>query len=366
MSIAIVGKVIMNKLLGRYFFVISMFFSSYTHAKCYDTNTNVIHTQGININLTGKLIDRNSKYPVTETTKFTGIISCNNDRNNVFTYTSLAPRDRPIYIGFNKGLQWVRVAINTDLSGNHVVNKKFIEASELNKSFEIEFQRVDRKPLLASGIEVTGDNVEMNSLIILANRRGNLNLLELGWVLSLFRTWPPIEGDLYAQTVEIRLSNYATTCKFNNAGLTVSLPKVSRTQLVAGGENSQLGKTPFTLNMSCDGLTANNTTDRNIKMFLSSNNLHATDKSLMVDSAAGAASGVGLRLMHENNLGQPVVLSSSNTAIGNATALFSRNSGAAVNSNFEIPMSVHYYPHQPNNIKAGKIKTSATLNIIYD
>ena len=167
---------------------------------------------------------------------------------------------------------------------------------------------------------------------------------------------------MFGQPMTIKYAPKLTTCSFDNAGLTVHLPTLGIPQLSA---SAQPGLTPFTLNMSCQNLGTNGTSDRAIEMFLSSTQLLSTDSSVLVDTSSGAAQGVGLRLIQRNNPQQPVIFSTSTTSRGNATLLFNVAAGGALSKTFTLPMAASYYVWAPAKVSQGKLNTTATLNIIY-
>ncbi|HGJ5875512.1 MAG TPA: hypothetical protein ACHBX0_02770 [Arsenophonus sp.] len=53
------------------------------------------------------------------------------------------------------------------------------------------------------------------------------------------------------------------------------------------------GYQPFTLNFSCNDLMTGNKTTRNIAMFLASNNLHNSDKTVLINTTSQGAKGIG-------------------------------------------------------------------------
>lgn len=86
--------------------------------------------------------------------------------------------------------------------------------------------------------------------------------------------------------------------------------------------NNQPGYTPFSLNISCQNMQQEGIADRAVEMFLSSNNLLASDASVLTNANAGGAQGVGLRLVKRDMPSSPVVLSPSNVDRGSAHHCF--------------------------------------------
>jgi type 1 fimbria pilin len=184
----------------------------------------------------------------------------------------------------------------------------------------------------------------------------------LVWIASFFQYWPLDERDMFSQNLIITYTPRMATCNFNNAGLMVNLPTIGIAQLT---KVSQPGYTPFTLNFSCSNLLANGSTDRAIDMFLSSNDLLSTDNSVLVNNSPGAAQGVGIKVTKRETPNAPVVFSTSTLNRGNATSIFSAAAGAVVESNFSIGMGAYYFPYSPAQLTSGKVRATATLNIIY-
>lgn len=67
------------------------------------------------------------------------------------------------------------------------------------------------------------------------------------------------------------------------------------------------GYQPFSLNFSCSDLLTGNKTTRNIAMFLASNNLHSTDKTVLINTTQQGAKGVGFRLVQGNKTSSPIL-----------------------------------------------------------
>ncbi|OJH82947.1 hypothetical protein ASJ78_03674 [Serratia marcescens] len=183
----------------------------------------------------------------------------------------------------------------------------------------------------------------------------------LTWLLNGFN-WPYDQRDMYGQPMTIKYAPKMTTCTFDNAGLAVKLPTLGISQITQGAQN---GLTPFTLNFSCQNRQSGGTADRDINMFLSSNNLLSSDNTVLIDKSAEAAKGIGIRLVKTASPNNPVTLSLSSVTPGAATSLFHVGTGNALDAQFSIGMAAYYYPYSPTAMSSGGINTSATLNIIY-
>ena len=294
----------------------------------------------ISVDLSDKLTPATPTWTGSFTTQYSGSFNCSTG-NSEFSYTPILSTDSnyATILGFSNNKYMVRAEITSThpnktlaASGNHT-------ASELNTPFTVRFTLVNQ-----SGTTLAGDTATMSDVLFVSDMSG-MSLWEI-------ITWP----------MTIKYAPKLTTCSFDNAGLTVTLPTLGIPQLSA---SSQPGLTPFTLNMSCQNLSANGSSDRAIEMFLSSNQLLSTDSSVLVDTSSSAAQGVGLRLIQRNNPQLPVVFSTSTTSRGNATLLFSVAAGGALNKTFTLPMAASYYVWAPGKVTQGKLNTSATLNIIY-
>ncbi|KNE87662.1 hypothetical protein PSTG_18947 [Puccinia striiformis f. sp. tritici PST-78] len=119
------------------------------------------------------------------------------------------------------------------------------------------------------------------------------------------------------------------------------------------------------LNFKCEQLAANNTATRAIDIFLSSNTLLSTDNSVMVDNTNGAAKGAGIRLVNVGQPDAPIVLSTSTASRNNASSLFNVQRGGSLTSSFSLSLAAFYFAYAPTDVSAGKINTTATLNIVY-
>lgn len=322
----------------------------------------------ISVDLSDKLTPATPTWTGSFSTQYSGSFNCSTG-NSEFSYTPILSTDSKYatILGFSNDKYRVRAEITSthpnktlSASGNHT-------ASELNTPFTVRFTLVDQ-----SGTTLSGDTATMSDVLFVSDMSGmsfweiitwpiNQLVKIVQWLFNGFK-WPYDNRDMFGQPMIIKYAPKLTTCSFDNAGLTVHLPTLGIPQLSA---SAQPGLTPFTLNMSCQNLGTNGTSDRAIEMFLSSTQLLSTDSSVLVDTSSGAAQGVGLRLIERNNPQQPVVFSTSTTSRGNATLLFNVAAGGALSKTFTLPMAASYYVWAPAKVSQGKLNTTATLNIIY-
>lgn len=348
-------------------FLLAGLFSSASYAVCYSGETK--YGPDMFIDLSDKLSERNRVWTETVNSNF-GSFGFNCTTEARFEYNfPMSDRSRVIAVGLDDGKYWIRVeAIDpiknrTLRSGDHV-------SLELNTPITLRFTLMDDgDPTL----KVSG-NTQKFSDIAIARDTSGMTYLEsvqaffsfLGkvfmWMGSLFQRWPLDYRDMFSQNLIITYTPKMSTCNFNNAGLMVNLPKIGIAQLT---KIPQPGYTPFTLNFSCGNLLANGSTDRPIDMFLSSNNLLPTDKSVLMSNSPGAAQGVGIKVTKRENPNAPVVFSTSTLNRGNATSIFSASAGAVVENNFSIGMGAYYFPYNPAQLTSGEVRATATLNIVY-
>ena len=342
------------------------FYASSLSAKCYDGKTQVIHVGGVTIDLTGKFNANGNNYSATSITKFSGEISCEGKTNDFSYYSPLSVQDA--YVGFNNGKQWVKLRLDDNSLRAPVkldTNSGKADASLLNTNFTINAQLLAREPTSESKIKVEGDSVLLSNVVVLANREKTglfqLVIAFLKWVASLFREWPAQAGDLYSQDVILRLSPYVSTCEFKTPGMLVSLPSLSKQEVL---NNNIPGYTAFNVQLKCDSLNAGKL-GRDVIAFLSSNNLLDSSNTVLIDRSANSAKGVGLQLVKQDNISKPISISASSVDYTQATYLFSGKADESIDSVVNIPLGVYYYPYQRDALRAGEIKSSATLNIVY-
>ncbi|WP_368542716.1 fimbrial protein [Enterobacter soli] len=322
----------------------------------------------INIDLSDKLTPATPTWTGSFTTQYSGSFNCSTG-NSEFSYTPILSTDSnyATVLGFSNNKYMVRAEITSTQPNKTLAAGGSHTASELNTPFTVRFTLVNQ-----SGTTLTGDTANMSDVLFVSDMSG-MSLWEIitwpinqlvkivQWLFNGFK-WPYDNRDMFGQPMTIKYAPKLTTCSFDNAGLTVALPTLGIPQLSA---SAQPGLTPFTLNMSCQNLSASGNSDRAIEMFLSSSQLLSTDSTVLVDTSSGAAQGVGLRVIQRNNPQQPVVFSTSTASRGNATLLFSVAAGGALNKTFTLPMAASYYVWAPAKVSQGKLNTSATLNIIY-
>ena len=342
-------------------------FSGASFATC--TTGSMQYGAPLYVDLSDKLSAAKPSWTVTYTTQYAGSFNCSTTSSK-FGYTKILSTDNTYatILGFNNNKYRVRAEI-TDAPSEKTLNGfGGHSAAELNTSFTLRFTLVNDK-----GQDISGDTVQLSDILFVSDLSGmsfweiitwpiNQIVKIVQWLFNGFK-WPYDSKDMFGQPLTIRYVPRMSTCSFNNPGLTVKLP-ITGIQRVTSGKN-QPGLTPFTLNFSCEGLASNGTSDRAIEMFLSSNNLLSSDASVLVDNTASAAQGIGLRIIKRDTPQSPVIMSSSTTVRGSATALFSVAAGGGLASNFSIPMAAYYYAWNPMNATQGTLNTSAMLNIIY-
>ena len=341
-------------------------FSSASYAGC--ASGTMQFAPPIYVDLSDKLNATNTTWTATYTTQYRGNFYCS-DNTSKFGYTKTLSSARATILGFNNNKFKVQAEI-TNTPADKILSKSGAhDAAELNTSFTVRFNLVSE-----TGQAISGDTVQLSDVLFVSDI-SNLSIWDLpGWLINQivnivtwltngFR-WPyDNKRDMFGQPMTITYAPKATTCAFNNPGLTVKLPTMGLQQ-VARGQN-QPGLTPFTLNFSCSGISTSGNADRAIEMFLSSNNLLPGDNTVLIDNKSSATQGIGLRLIKRDASQSPVVISSSTTVRGSATMLFSVQAGGTLKDNFAIPMAAYYYAWNPLNATQGSLNTSAMLNIIY-
>lgn len=349
------------------FLLLSGLFSGYNYAMCFGNG--ITFAPALNVDLSDKL---NTLTPVWEeqySTQYVGVFDCTTS-NSKFTYTAKLSSDnnKAAIFGFNNGDQWIRAQIVNKIDDRTLSEMGTHSAAELNTSLTVRYS-LETKP--RNGRVVPGDTLMLDDILMVSDITG-IKIWELpiwlveqvtkiiNWLLT--GNWTYVERDMYGQPMRIKYSPKTTTCRFDNAGLMVRMPKMGVAQVL---NNHQPGYTPFSLNISCQNMQQEGIADRAVEMFLSSNNLLATDTSVLTNANASGAQGVGLRLVKRDLPSSPIILATSNVDRGSATTLFNVTAGSSLNNNFTIGMGVYYYPYQRNRVTQGEINTSATLNIIY-
>lgn len=278
-------------------------------------------------------------------------------------------------IGFNSGKQVVEVRL-VSLETEEV---KDIPAgsnlsSMLDTNFTLSFKKLSGNAAIQakkyrSYHEVTGKEA-LFSPVVIASDITELNFVQ--WlidmtlkVLEFLLTWhwPVDEHDIFLQPITLVFDAYTTTCAFTNSGLVVNLPKTNKGQLMS---SSQPGYTPFHLDFACKDLPDGNKSSRGIKIFLASKNLHATDKTLLINNLSAGVKGVGFKLVKANDQSKPITLSETESAQGNATSLFSVKAYEGLTPSFSINLGTYYYVYDKQLITTGKLSSSATVVLSYE
>ena len=342
------------------------FVSSTSYATC--SGNGISYAAPINVDLSDKLSTATPEWTGTFTTQYAGTFNCTT-YNSDFAYTPILSNNikYATILGFNNNKHMILAEITSTHSTVTLKSNGLHSASELNTRFNVRFSLVNQ-----GGMAITGETVKLYDVLFVSDLSGlsfseiilwPLNQVQkiFTWLFNGFR-WPYDTRDMFGQPMIIKYSPKQTTCSFINAGLTVSLPTLGVNQI---NSSNQPGLTPFILNMRCQDISIAGTSDRAIEMFLSSNTLHSSDNSVLVDNSASGIKGIGLRLTLQSKPQTPVMISTSNTSRGMATLLYNVSAGHSISDNFSIPMTVYYYAWDKENITQGKINTSATLNIIY-
>ncbi|OAT46653.1 hypothetical protein M997_2135 [Proteus hauseri ATCC 700826] len=241
-------------------------------------------------------------------------------------------------------------------------------ASDLDTNFTLKFTLVNSKPS-SNYTEVSG-NTAVVTPVILASDASSLGIIQ--WLINivvklvqflLTWQWPVDQNNIFLQPMQITYNPVMTTCNFSNAGLTVALPLVS---IKDAKTLDKAGYTPFTLNFTCQDFLSGSKASRDISMFLSSQNLLANDKSVLTNTTAQGASGVGFRVVKSDNITSPLIFSNSVSAQGSATSIFSVIKGNTISPTFSINMAAYYYPYNINAVTQGKIESTATVVMSYN
>ena len=347
--------------------IMSLFlFSSFSYATCY--NNNIHYAPPINVDLSDKLSPATPVWITTIPTQYAGSFNCTT-YESTFGYIkilSTSSHDATV-LSFNEGKYNIRAEITNNIPNLTIKKWGSYSAAQLNTSMTIKFSLVSQK-----GEKIQGNTANLRDILIVTDLSG-LSFFEIllwlpkqilkiaYWLLNGFQ-WPYDQRDMYSQPMNITYSPKMTTCLFQNAGLVVSLPTLGRNQVL---NDTRAGYTPFNLNMRCENLGNKNTSERDIDIFLSSNNLLSTDHTVLIDKSTNAAQGVGLRLVKTNDSQQPVVISTNTNNRGTATSLFYVKAGGQLEPNFIIPMAAYYYAWSPKQLTQGTIKTTAILNVVY-
>lgn len=339
-------------------------------ANCKPDNT--ITAPNVNFDLSTDLNATSTTVTKMNRTTFPGTFKCTT-RGLLFPNTvglaSPFADNRVGTIGFNGGKQFVSITL-TALEKDNVTNidAGTHPASLLDTNFTLKFTLLTSKPS-SNYTEVSGSTAIVNP-VILASDASSVGLIQ--WLLNiaiklvqflLTWQWPVDQNDIFLQPMQITYNPVMTTCNFSNAGLIVSLPLIS---VKDAKTVDKAGYTPFTLNFTCQDFLSGSKTSRNIKMFLSSQNLLSTDKTVLTNTTTQGVSGIGFRLVKSDNITSPITFSDNIITQGSATSIFSVNQGNTLSSAFSINMGAYYYPYNANSVTQGKITSTATLVMSYD
>lgn len=348
--------------MNRFFLLllISGLFNSTVYARCFDTPGTIPgqFASDIVVNLSDKLSGNRTTWTEQRFISIPASILLKCSAPSQLEYRPLLREEDNFTIGFENGKYRIGVKIASIPKGELIAAGDH-SAAILNVPITMEFTL--RGPGTANQIIMGNDiRIEKSVVVTDATGVGFFYWLErfVAFVFNNF-TWPSDNRDLFFQPLRVIYEPKMTTCTLNNAGLIVNLPRAGIAQLT---KTAQPGKTPFTLNFSCNNLLPNGNTDRSIDMFLSSNNLLPTDNTVMVDNTPGAAQGVGIRVIKDD---VPVRLSTSPVNRGTGTSIFNAAAGTRIGSNLSIHMAAYYFPHNPAQLTSGELRTTATLNIIY-
>ncbi|MGR2858991.1 fimbrial protein [Erwinia rhapontici] len=214
---------------------------------------------------------------------------------------------------------------------------------------------------------INGDIATINPIVLAQDSTGLTFLQNIARMLSDFAyfifhwSWPKHNYDIYYKALQIRFVKRVTTCSFDDDNKTVVLNNIDIASLASGAMN---GKKAFTLNFSCDGMK-NGIAGRNLRAFMSSNNLLASDSTTLTSPVTGGAKGVGIRVAKASD-NIPLTFSSSETTQGNATTLFSYTASQALPSQLSLPMNAWYYVYNKQMLSSGSVRTTAVVNFVYD
>ncbi|KLN95739.1 fimbrial protein [Moellerella wisconsensis] len=319
------------------------------------------------IDVSDKLYLNNS---VTETyqTLYNGSIYCDYaglfKQNKIVNISGLESKylDRNIYLKLNnKNILEIKVL---DISKREIILNKeanTYNANQLNTEFIIKISAYDGWVNPSNIYDAHGNNQALINNLIIATDDSDIKVftrfLKDLWVFITTFRWPIHNGDLFSQSVVIKFNNKETTCKFTNAGTTVTLPEINRTTLLS---DNKTGITPFSLDFNCS-FTLNNKTSNPIKAYLSSAHL-TNDKKIMIDPSHQAAKGVGIGLSYLNNA---VVFSSQQGQQEKATLLVNKKEGDKLENNFSLNLQAYYQVYNKNKLSAGQLNTTAIVNLDY-
>lgn len=307
------------------------------------------------------------------TTEFSGLMPfiCSSSLSNANKVLVSSPLyNKAVTVGFNQGSDYVQIEVNYVSLPERTFSSQggSYFGYTLNTNFRVKFTKVKHIADRTRYISVPGPVYEMPNIIIASDATG-YSILELilDMVLRFLQyiangfVWPANEKEIYYQPLKVVYTPRMTTCTFNNDGLQVKLPEVSRAQLLA---TKKTGYTPFSLSFHCQDLINNKLSSRAIRVFLASDYLHQKDETLLVNQRGEGANGLGFRL--EKRSGELITLSRNMNEQGAASALFSVVPGGDLNSNFSVDLAAYYYPFNKEKLSPGKLSSSAVVVVSYD
>ena len=279
-------------------------FSSASYATCYGKGIQRAPT--INVDLSDKLSPTSPTWSSTYNIQFSGSFTCKTSSSE-FGYTEmLTPNDAwATVLEFNNGKYYDKAQITNVIGNKKLSGKGSHNASELGQTINVPFTLVDKPD---GSISASGDTNNLGDIFLVSDLSeytdtqksdwlGLRGPFIVSWLSSGFKWSFYNQRDMYSQPMNVTYAPKSTTCSFTDSGMSVVLPTIGKNQVLS---QVRPGYTPFTLNMRCDNLGADKTTDRNITIFLSSNTLLSGDPTVLIDCSPPSAKGVGLRLVkHE-------------------------------------------------------------------
>lgn len=340
--------------------LLSLISNSAANATCYDDIT----SPGLDIvvNLSERLSKNTARtWTTTVYTNFPNRpFNCYGGED--LDYHSTIPEPGGLVVGFHDGAYWVRIEIIHKTASIHMKGGAYT-GSVVNTAVTLRFTLVDG-PGPAEG-KFSGSNALIKNFINVVDGTGMSLWERLSNFFSAIRYAisgaPEWKRRMFTQNLALIYTPTYSTCKLDNPGLTVTLPEVSIASVTSG---SRPGYTPFNLNFSCANLRGNGALDRDVDIFLSSNDL-GTQDSYLIDQRPVAAQGVGIMLVTANDPSTPVIFSRSSMARGRGTSIHSLSAGGFTNDRFTVSMGAFYFPFAPNKVSIGPLKASATVNVIY-
>nr|WP_314267230.1 fimbrial protein [uncultured Moellerella sp.] len=335
-------------------------FSSLAQATC---ENSLSIAPDIIIDLSDKLYLSDS---VTETyrTLYSGNFKCTNagwlKKNNISNISGFEKQDLYLKLN-NKNILRVKVLNISKRDIELKREEKRYSADEINTSFTLEITAYEGRVNSSNVFDARGSNqFRAENLLIATDSSDVSNFWRFIQDLITFLfswKWPEHKEDIYFQPVIIKFNHKETTCQFTNSGTTVTLPDINRTALLSSGQS---GYTNFNLDFSCSFLL-NNKTSNPIKAYLSSSHL-TTDKKIMIDPSSNGAKGVGIALNYQQ---KSVIFSANQGQRENATLLINKKEGERLEKSFSLNMDAYYQVYDKKNLTAGKLNTTAILNLEY-